>query len=105
MACPETQSDKDPLAVLCCLSEYKCSRLQAPRAAPKSCEMCFGLVSLEGQLKDLREVCYPMQSQTSCPELSSVGSATTCAQCILFIKYPLPRLVARSIIENNPEAG
>lgn len=63
MACPETQSDKDPLAVLCCLSEYKCSRLQAPRAAPKSCEMCFCLTwrTAEGFERSLLPHAVPNQ--------------------------------------------
>lgn len=54
-------------------------------------------------MKDFREVCYPMQCQPSSPQLSSVGSATACAQCTLFIKYPLPLLVACGLIENAPE--
>lgn len=54
-------------------------------------------------MKDFREVCYPMQCQPSSPELSSVGSATACAQCTLFIRYPLPLLVACGLIENAPE--
>lgn len=46
MASPETQPEKDPLAVLCWFSQCEYSGLQAQWAVLTSCQIHFGLVSI-----------------------------------------------------------